>query len=57
MWRFPRDDFGPMLAQVRAVSGTKDVAILRSDAEVRAYLQRVQSKGAVGALADVVRTT
>ncbi len=44
IWRFPQDDFRPILSQLRSAAGTKRIAVLRSAAAVRQFLAEVATQ-------------
>ena len=50
IWRFPRDDLRPMQEQLQRAAESKHIKVLRSAAEVRAFLNEVARENA-GAIA------
>ena len=56
IWRFPRDDLRPMVEQLQGVAASKRIAVLRSAAEVRAFLSEVSREHA-GAIATALAGT
>jgi adenylate kinase family enzyme len=50
IWRFPRDDMRPMLEQLQRAAASKHIKVLRSAAEVRAFLNELDNENS-GAIA------
>lgn len=51
IWAFPRDDLQPILKQLKSSANTKHITVLRSQAEIRRFLNATAS--CVTPLADV----